>query len=181
MRNNTDDVMIRVWKQQLDNAMRTVEAFSEGSIKMRETQLKAANQVHKTMDSARKLLDDANNQQDLWRIQSEWLASSFERGFALWSELAQTAAETQSTIAKLYQSETPFVTPVTGLPQASKTALVLMDEAYRRWRDTTLQFYSAVQRTTADAVDEVVDITTEAAEAATTERSSRGGRKARQE
>ncbi len=180
MRNNFDDVTIRVWKQQLDNAMRMVEAFSEGSIKMRETQLKAANQVHKTMDSARKLLDDANNQQDLWRIQSEWLSSSFERGFALWSELAQTATETQSTVAKLYQSEAPFVTPVTGLPQASKTALVLIDEAYRRWRDTTLQFYSAVGKTAVEAVENAVDITADATEG-TTERSSRGGRKAKHE
>ena len=185
MRIDTDDFTIKLWKRQLDTGMRMVEAFSEGSIRMRETQLKAANQLHETMDSARKLLDKANSRQDLWRIQSEWSTSTLERTFGLWSELSQEAAEAQSKIAKLFQEETPFVTPVTGLPQASKTALVLMDEAYRRWRDTTLQFYTAVGKTaenTLDAVEEAVDAASELTEGAPESgRSSRGGRKHRQE
>jgi hypothetical protein len=166
MRNETSTtvaaVPIKAWKHDLHNSMSMFEAVAEGSIRMCETQLKTATELHEQMDTARKLLGEATDAKEMWQIQSEWFSATLDQTFALWSEVGKVAAETQSNVGKLlYNAEGPFVTQASGLPQGSKTALGLLDETYKHWCDNTRQFYAAA----AGSTNLLTDIATDEAEA----------------
>jgi phasin protein len=140
-----DDLAIKAWKQQLDTALRVVETITEGSMKIRESQLQAAIEAHAGVEATRKLLEKATDAQELWRIQSEWMSASLQKSLTYWRELYQAAAETQSSVAKCLCVQTPLFGPQAPvLPEASKDVLLnMMDTAYKRWLDTTRQFYAA--------------------------------------
>ena len=167
IRTKIAEAPIKAWKNQLHNSMSMFEAVAEGSIRMCEFQLKTATELHEQMDTARKLLEEATDANEVWQIQNEWFSATLERTFSLWSELTKVATETQSNAGKfLYDVDAPFAAPASGLPQVSNTAFGLLDETYKRWRDTTRQFYAAAARST----DLATDIATDDAdvEAATT-------------
>jgi len=143
---STDNVTINTWKQQLDGATRVVEAVAAGSIKVGEAQLRAAADAKKSIDAARRMIDAATDTHELWRLQSELFSANVRRSFALWNELNQAAAETQASVSRfLYEPGAALVPQPSVLPEASKTALGLLDDAYRRWRNTTLQIWGASQ------------------------------------
>lgn len=178
METNTEDVTINTWKQQLDGATRVVEAVAAGSIKAGEAQLRAAADAKKSIDSVRRMFEAATDTQELWRLQTEWFSGSMRRSFALWNEINQAAAETNASVARFLYD--PSAAPQTSvLPAASTTALVLLDDAYRRWRNTTLQFWGASQ----EIARQFTPGEEGAHEAHTTNRKNEhgSGRKARQE
>jgi len=149
MKTSSEDVTVKAWKQQIDGAARAVEAIAEGSMRIREAQLKAATAAHARMDTARKQLEKAADVLDLWRIQSDWVSGGWQESFEYWHDINQVAADTQSNVTKyLYEPVSALAPRTPALPEVSKTALGMMDEAYRRWRETTLQFYSAPKATT---------------------------------
>ena len=139
---DAEERAIRTWRQQLDNATRFAEATSEGTMRLSELQLRAATEANEMVDQARKLLDKASSPLELWRIQSEWLALSMSRSLNYFNEFAQAASETQSQLTQFwYEPGSTFPTQTNVLPGASKTAFLMMDEAYRRWRETTIQIW----------------------------------------
>ena len=141
---NDENTTIHTWKQQLDGATRIVEAVTAGSIRAGEAQLRAAADTQKSIDAARKMFDGATDVQQLWRIQNEWIAAGMRRSFTLWNELQQAVAETQTSVSRhLYDPAAALIPQANVLPEASQTAFGLFDDAYRRWRDTTVQLWGA--------------------------------------
>ena len=102
MTTKPEDAAIKAWKRQLDGALRVVEAIAEGSMKIRESQLAAATEAHASAEATRKRLKKAGDAQELWRIQGEWLSASMQMSLAYWRQLYETAAETQSCVAKCF-------------------------------------------------------------------------------
>jgi hypothetical protein len=144
MKTNHENTTIHTWKQQLDGATRIVEAETTGSIRAGEAQLRAAADTQKSIDAARKMFDSATDVQQLWRIQNEWIAAGMRRSFTLWNELQQAVAETQTSVSRhLYDPAAALLPQANALPEASQTAFGLFDDAYRRWRETTLQIWGA--------------------------------------
>ena len=144
MKTNHENTAIHTWKQQLDGATRIVEAMTAGSIRAGEAQLRAAADAQKSIDAARKMFDGATDAQQLWRIQSEWITAGMRRSFTLWNELQQAVAETQTSVSRqLYDPAAALIPQANALPEASQTAFGLFDDAYRRWRDTTVQLWGA--------------------------------------
>ena len=117
-------------------------------MRISELQLRAATEANEMVDQARKLLEKAGNPLELWRIQSDWFALSLDRSLNYWNELTQAAAETQSALTRFwYEPGSTFPTQANVLPGASKTAFVMMDDAYRRWRETTMQLWDVAADT----------------------------------
>ena len=144
LRTDAENMAIRTWRQQLDNATRVAEAVSESSMRISELQLRAATEANEMVDQARKLLDKATNPLELWRIQSDWFALLTDRSASYLNEMAQAAAETQSALTRVwYEPGSTFPTQANVIPGASKTAFVMMDDAYTRWRDATMQIWGA--------------------------------------
>jgi len=144
MDTNTEDTTINAWKQRFDGATRMVEAVAAGSIRAGEAQLRAAADAQKSIEAARRRVQAATDAQEMWRIQNEWFTTNLQRSFALWNELHHAATETNTSVARwLYDPGSALLPPANVLPEASKTALGLFDDAYRRWRDTTIQFWGA--------------------------------------
>jgi len=147
LRTNTEDMAIKSWRQQLDNTTRIVGAVTEGSMRVGELQMRAATEANEMVEQARQLLDKASNPLELWRIQSDWMALSLDRSLNYLNEFQQAAAETQSTlIGLLYEPGSAFPAQANVLPDASRTAFGLMDDAYRRWRETTMQIWEAAEQ-----------------------------------
>ena len=142
MTTKSEDAAIKAWKQQLDGALRVLEAIEEGPMKMCESQLAAATEAHASAEATRKLLKKAGDAQELWRIQGEWLSASMQASLAYWRQLYETAAETQSCAAKCFYEPAGFFASQASLP-AGTSMLGMMDEAYRHWLETTKQFYAA--------------------------------------
>jgi len=132
-------------KQQLEAAVCVLEAITEGSRRLQETQLKAATEAHAAVEAVHKRLATAGDGQELWRLQSEWMSASVEKSLAYWRELYQTAIETESSIAKLLAAQLPLAaTFVPGAGNATAGPLVeMMNNAYNRWTEAARQFYKA--------------------------------------
>ena len=136
------DAALGAWKRQLDAALRAIEALTEGSMKLRETQLAAAAEAHASAEATRRLLDAADAQQ-LWSIQSEWLLASLRSSVAYWQHLHQAAWEIQGNVACCLCEPAGFLAPQPAPGEPAKGALLdVMDEAYKRWLQATQQFYS---------------------------------------
>ncbi len=138
------NIALQAWKRQLECTAAVVEAITEGSAKTREAQLKAANAACAGATALREGVAGAGDGQELWRIQSEWVQASFGAAVAYWREIAEIALATQSRVAKCVSRQ--------ALPSAAHSApaaedpqrqlLEVMDSAYRRWLETTRQFYA---------------------------------------
>src|SRR4030095_11772367 len=102
MQTDTEELTIRTWRQQLDNATRLAEANSQGTMRLSEWQLRAATEANEMVDQARKLLEKASSPLELWRIQSDWLALSMSRSLNYFNEFAQAASETQSGVNQFW-------------------------------------------------------------------------------
>ena len=140
------DAAIGAWKQRLDAALRAIEAITEGSMKIRETQLAAAAEAHASAEATRKQLDAAADPQQLWSMQSEWLIASLRSSLAYWQQIHWAAWETQGNVARCLCDPEALFAPQPAAAEASKGALLdVMDEAYKRWLQATQQFYSPPQ------------------------------------
>ena len=140
-----EDPAVMMWKRQFEAFLLAVEATLEGSQKIRENQLKAAVEAHAGAEATRKLLAGAGDAQALWRIQADWLTANMENSLAYWRGVCETAAETQSSVARCLCGQGQFGGLQSAVvPGASGgTLLDAMDAAYKRWLDSTRQFYAA--------------------------------------
>ncbi|HLE65998.1 MAG TPA: phasin family protein [Burkholderiales bacterium] len=140
-----DNLALTEWKRQLDAALRVVEAIVEGSRKMCETQLEAAIEAHARAEATRKLLAKTGDAQELWRIQSEWMSANLERSLSYWQGHCKTAVDTGTCVADcLSQQAGVFAPQAAAASDASQgTLLDMMNTAYKRWQETTRQFYAA--------------------------------------
>jgi phasin protein len=145
-----DDILVGTWKQQLDSALRVVEATTEAVGKMRETQLAAAVDAHASAVAARKALSNVSTASEVLRIQSDWLRGNLERSGPYWRSLCDLAREAN---ARVVQCCDPSQT-VTWLPQAGPVLPVgkdafstAIDTAYKQWLDATRQLYAMPFRT----------------------------------
>ena len=137
-----EDLVTKVWKQQIDTAVRLVETIAEESRKIREYQVAAALEAHRSAAAARERLEKAADAKDLWRIQGEWLLASLERSLAYWRRLYEASAQTQLGMLKCLCEPLNMAAP--QAPAGSNIALFgMMGDAYKRWLDTTTRFYAA--------------------------------------
>lgn len=137
-----DDVVTKIWRQQIGTAVRLVETITEESRKIREFQLAAALEAHRSAEAARERLEKASDAKDLWRIQGEWLSGILERSLAYWRRLYEASAQTQLGVLTCLCEPANMAAP--QAPAGSNIALFsMMGEAYKRWLDTTTRFYAA--------------------------------------
>jgi phasin family protein len=129
---------IAAWKKQIDTGWRVLEAMTEGARRMHELQLEAAVETHAKTEASRKLIADIDDAREIWRIQADWLAGIVSESAAYWRQLYGLAAETQTSVANCVCGQAS-----TGIPAPGSALIGMMDEAYKRWLDTTKQFYSA--------------------------------------
>lgn len=140
---NTSDVaMPPALKQQIQAGFSVLEAITEGSRKLQQTQLKAATDAHAAVEAIQKRFAEGADGQELWRLQSEWMSTSVEKSLAYWRELYQTTIETESAIAKALAAQVPLSMPaVPGAGNASGGPMVeMMNDAYKRWTEAARQF-----------------------------------------
>jgi phasin protein len=138
----SEDLVTKVWRQQIDIAVRLVETITEESRKIREYQLAAALEAHRSAAAARERFEKAPDASELWRIQGEWLSASLEKSLAYWRRLYEASAQTQFGVLTCLCAPANMAAP--QAPAGSNIALFgMMGEAYKRWLDTTTRFYAA--------------------------------------
>jgi len=127
---------LEAWKKQLDATWRMLETMTEGARRMGEIQLEAAVAAHAGIEASRKALAGAQDPQELWRVQAEWLSRNLSETINYWQRLQQAALETQSALGGGLTAEAPSA-------EAGSAVAHMMDSAFRQWLQTTQQFYSA--------------------------------------
>ena len=90
--------LMETWKQQLDTALRLVDAAVQGTLEMRSSQLAAAMETHARDVHAETSVSRAKSVLDLWAIQLDWMTGNFERCFAYWTQMLQAANDANSKI-----------------------------------------------------------------------------------
>ena len=136
-----DDLVTKVWRQQIDTAVRLVETITEESGKIREYQLAAALEAHRSAEAARERFEKAADASELWRIQGEWLSANLEKSLAYWRRLYEASAQAQFGVLKCLCEPLNMAAP--QAPAGSNIALFgMMGDAYKRWLDTTTRFYA---------------------------------------
>ena len=95
------DLAVSTWKENIDASLRMFEAITEATLKIQETQMRAAAEVQASTEAVRKQVENAANPQDLWRIQSEWMSGGLEKSLGYWREIFEAAAQTQTSFSKL--------------------------------------------------------------------------------
>jgi phasin family protein len=145
MTTQLDQPALAAWKKQLDTAWRVLEVVTEGSRRVREMQLEVAVETHAKTEASRKLLAGANDVQQIWRVQADWLAGNAADCTAYWRRLYEAAAETQAALVGCLsgQVSAPGLAAGAQLPEAGNALIQMMDQAYKQWLDTTQQFYTA--------------------------------------
>ena len=137
-----EDLVTKVWRQQIGATLRLIETITEQSSRIREVQLAAALDAHRNAEATRALFEQASDAQELLRIQSEWLSGNLEKSLAYWRRLYEAAAQTQFGVMKCMCEPMGVIAP--QAPAASNIALFdMMGDAYKRWLDSTRQFYAA--------------------------------------
>jgi phasin protein len=137
-----DDLVMKGWKQQIGATLRLIETITEQSSRIREVQLAAALDAHRSAEATRPLFEQASDAQELWRIQSEWLSGNLEKSIAYWRRLYEVAAQTQFGVMTCMCEPMGVIAP--QAPAASNIALFdMMGDAYKRWLDSTRHFYAA--------------------------------------
>lgn len=138
------EMALEAWKRQLECATSVIEAMTEGSIRTREAQLKAAKEANAAAKAQRERIAGAGDAQDLWRLHSEWAQASFSAAQAYWRELAEIALATHSCVARCMSRQArPFgAQAAPGAEDPQRQLLEIMDSAYKRWLVSTRQFYA---------------------------------------
>lgn len=140
----SDDLVMQACRQQFEMAAGMIEAVTEGSKKMREVQLKAAAEACAGAQALHQQIAGATDAQELWRIQNEWAAANIAKTLDYWRELYQIALAAQSSIARQMSAQLPLSSP--PVPAAALGAqgslFDMMDTAYKRWLESTRQFYA---------------------------------------
>ena len=101
MANERADLAVSTWKENIDASLRMFEAITEATLKVHETQMKAAAEMQASTEAVRKQFEHAASPQDLLRIQSEWMSGGLEKSLGYWRELFEVAAQTQTNFTKL--------------------------------------------------------------------------------
>lgn len=142
--NEPRELMMKLWKQQLDTALRVIEAATEASEKIREMQLAAAVDAHAGAFATQKTLDSANSVPDLLRIQAEWMLGNAGKSAAYWRRLCEAAVETNADILKCLCEQAQAQPD--GEQDPSRIALTEMINAVsRKWLDAAQLFAAAPQ------------------------------------
>lgn len=125
MSTTPNDILMRACKLQMETAAGMIEALTHSAKQMIEAQA-------------------SGNPQELWRLQNEWATASMEKTIAYWRECCDIALAAQSSIAGQL-SEQMRLPGVQGPASATGQVALLdmMDSAYKRWLESTRQFYSA--------------------------------------
>jgi len=112
--------LMETWKQQLDAALRLVDATVQGTLEMRSSQLAAAMETHARDVHAETSVSRAKSVMDLWAIQMDWMTGNFERSLAYWTQMLQAANDANSKILESLREHTQAVSsaaePAKNLP-----------------------------------------------------------------
>ena len=132
-----DDLVMRACRNQVDFATGVVQSITEGSSKMQERNLQAANDVTASFAAAQQRMAQASGPQDLWRIQAKWASENVENALAYWRDLSTIALGAQSAIVKRLAQEVQRIDPDSTLLDTRGNFLEVMDRAYKQWLETT--------------------------------------------
>ena len=116
MTTKADDPVVRMWKQQMDVALRLAEVMTEEAKKIRELQLAAAVEAHKSAEAARQLFQTATDAQEMWRMQNEWLSASLQRSLAYWRGMYEAAAQAQFGMTRFLSGPVEGILPQAPMP-----------------------------------------------------------------
>lgn len=129
-----DDLVMRACRNQVDFATGVVQSLTEGSSKMQERNLQAANDVTASFAAAQQQMAQASGLQDVWRIQAKWASENVENA---WRDLSAIALGAQSAIVKRLAQEVQRIDPDSTLLDPRGNFLEVMDRAYKQWLETT--------------------------------------------
>ncbi len=124
MKDTPNDLLMRACKLQMETAAGVIEALAQSAKRMAEAQMKG-------------------DSMELWRLQNEWASKSMEKSLAYWRDCWEIALAAQTSIASQLSEQMQ----VPGIPAAKAggqvALLEMIDSAYKRWLESTRQFYSA--------------------------------------
>ena|SRR2546427_608779 len=146
MSSTREDVLMNAWKQQFDTGLRVIQTILEGAARVREAQLKAANEAHAAILEAQKAIQGASDPGELMRLQMEWTGANMRRALDYWRSIFQSAVQTNAELATCLWTQPPAALPPQALAgadlDASKRAVLgMMDQAYQQWLEASRQFY----------------------------------------
>jgi hypothetical protein len=98
--------LMETWKQQLDAALRLVDATVQRTLEMRSSQLAAAMETHARDVHAETSVSRAKSVMDLWAIQIDWMSGNFERSLAYWNQMLHAANDANSKILESLREHT---------------------------------------------------------------------------
>jgi hypothetical protein len=133
------DTTLAAAKAQIDAGFRVLEAIAEATRRYYEAQLEAAVEAHAKAEATRKQLEQARDLPELWRVESEYLSCCAKESLAHWNSLREIALEAQGNVARCFGQ--PGAAPSGAT--AGAPLMEIMDTAYKRWLETTRQFYAA--------------------------------------
>lgn len=119
-----NDLLARAWRLQMEAAAGMVEVLTKGASRMIEAQAQG-------------------NAQELWRAQNECVSAVLEKSVAYWSEFSEIALAMQSGLPAQFAEQMRLPGARQSAAQTGQVALLdMMDSAYKRWLESTRQFYA---------------------------------------
>lgn len=145
MKTISNDMALDTWKRQLECAATAIEAIAGGFMRVHEAQLRAACEACAGARALRERITGAGDAQAIWRLHGEWAQANFHAALDDWRELAAIGLETQSSVAECMSRQAlPYAAPAVSAAEEPQRRLVeIMDSAYKRWLESTQQFYAA--------------------------------------
>ena len=119
-----NDLLARAWRLQMDAGAGMMEVLTKSASRMIEAQAKG-------------------NAQELWRVQNEYVSAVLEKSVAYWSEFSEIALAAQSSLVAQVAEQMRLPHARQSAAQTGQLALLdMMDSAYKRWLESTRQFYA---------------------------------------
>lgn len=124
---------LEAWKQQFETSLRVIEAITEGAVKLRESQLKAAVDAHACAAAAHDCADKAREQGELLSAETEWMRHSVEQSAAYWRSLFATALQTQANVLQCLTLQSPLGAVPVDYDAPAQAMLKAVDTACTQW------------------------------------------------
>jgi hypothetical protein len=98
--------LLQSWKQQLDTNLKLIDAFVQGTLEMRSSQLAAAMETHDRDMTAEYSVEGASSALDLLTIQMNWMIGNLERSMAYWNQMFQAATDANAKLVECLREQT---------------------------------------------------------------------------
>lgn len=124
MSNKSEDLVLDMWKRNLDAALGLFETVVEATTRLRDLQLETATEAHADLEATRKALAAATDLPQLVSIQMNWARANADKSLAYWRSVCECVMQ----------------------PGATSAA---MDDVYGKWLEGVRRLYRPAQKAAA--------------------------------